>query len=55
MADDKFDLTDLVRSLQREAGHEDCFRQGQASCDRMDCAWRELCLPTTGEVSRKQE
>ena len=44
MTENKFNLTELVRSLQRGEGHEDCFRRGAASCDRMECSWRTLCL-----------
>jgi hypothetical protein len=37
-------VTALVRSLQRRAGLEDCFRRGHADCDRMDCDWRMHCV-----------
>jgi hypothetical protein len=53
MAEDAFDLTELVRSLQRSEGHEDCFRQGAVSCDQMDCPWRDLCLVGLGPVVGK--
>lgn len=44
MSENNFDLTDLVRSLQRSEGYQDCFRQGLADCNQLDCAWRDLCL-----------
>ena len=37
-------INDLVRSIQRSAGEEDCFRRGQLECDNRDCIWRSLCL-----------
>ncbi len=43
MKDDFFDLTELVRSLQRAEGKLDCFRQPSDLCDSLDCAWRHLC------------
>ena len=55
MAIDKFDLIDLVRSLQRESGHQDCFRREQACCDQLSCPWRDLCLPEPGETAKKQD
>ncbi len=44
MAASNFNLTDLVRSLQRREGNQDCFRRGLADCDEMECTWRELCM-----------
>jgi hypothetical protein len=44
MAANTFDLTDLVRSLQRSEGYQDCFRRGLTDCNQLDCAWRDLCL-----------
>ena len=41
------DVTAMVRSLQRRAGTADCFRRGDAQCDRMDCDWRNHCLDIT--------
>ena len=38
------DVTELVRSLQRQEGCPDCFRKAQGKCDRMDCFWRPWCL-----------
>lgn len=37
-------LNELVRSLQRSAGDQDCFRRELGPCDRRDCPWRSLCL-----------
>jgi hypothetical protein len=38
------DIIAMVRSLQRAAGMTDCFRQGNADCDIIDCDWRTYCL-----------
>lgn len=38
------DIIAMVRSLQRTAGTTDCFRRGNADCDRIDCDWRIYCL-----------
>lgn len=38
------DIVALVRSLQRTAGLEDCFRNGKTECLSLDCAWRKHCL-----------
>ena len=39
-----FNLTELIRSIQRSEGNPDCFRQHHGGCDQLDCAWRSLCL-----------
>jgi hypothetical protein len=39
-----FDLTKLIRSIQRGEGNPDCFGGAQGYCDRLDCAWRQYCL-----------
>lgn len=44
MKNDFFDLTNLIRSVQRAEGNPDCFGGGQGHCDRLDCAWRRYCL-----------
>jgi hypothetical protein len=41
---DFFDLTKLIRSIQRAEGNPDCFGRAQGYCDRLDCAWRQYCL-----------
>lgn len=38
------DIVRLVRSLQRSAGHTDCFRSGIADCDVLNCEWRLYCF-----------
>ena len=38
------DITNLIRSVQRIEGNPDCFGKSDGNCDRLDCAWRELCL-----------
>ncbi len=38
------DITHLIRSVQRIEGNPDCFGKCDGNCDRLDCAWRELCL-----------
>jgi hypothetical protein len=44
MRNDFFDLTNLIRSLQRVEGNPDCFGRAQDRCDRLACAWRQYCL-----------
>ena len=34
----------LVRKIQREQGHIDCFATGKTECDQLDCWWRQDCL-----------
>ena len=46
MKNDFFDLTNLIRSIQRAEGNPDCFGRAQDHCDRLDCAWRQYCLET---------
>ena len=41
------DITRLIRSVQRIEGNPDCFGKADGNCDRLDCAWRELCLKET--------
>jgi len=38
------DITALVRSIQRDEGHTDCFRKGVSDCDKIACKWRSFCL-----------
>jgi hypothetical protein len=38
------DITHLIRSVQRLEGNPDCFGKSDGNCERLDCAWRELCL-----------
>ena len=49
MRNDLFDLTNLIRSIQRAEGNPDCFGRAQSHCDRLDCAWRQYCLKTPQE------
>ncbi|MBU0500567.1 MAG: SAP domain-containing protein [Gammaproteobacteria bacterium] len=36
---------DLVRSIQRHEGHNDCFGTNRvAHCNEMTCLWRADCL-----------
>lgn len=44
MKNDFFDLTNLIRSIQRAEGNSDCFARAQDRCDRLACAWRQYCL-----------
>ncbi|BBO72866.1 hypothetical protein DSCW_02830 [Desulfosarcina widdelii] len=41
---DQVDIIAMVRSLQRTAGLNDCFRRGRADCDDIQCHWRSYCL-----------
>ena len=54
MTEKNFDLTELVRSLQRREGQQDCFRQGAVSCDRVECKWRGFCLAGPETVLGRQ-
>ena len=45
------DITHLIRSVQRIEGNPDCFGKSDGNCDRLDCAWRELCLKNSQKVS----
>lgn len=40
------DIAHLIRSIQRLEKNPDCFgvAEIQSHCDRMNCAWRKLCL-----------
>lgn len=38
------DIKNLVRSIQRADGQEDCFLSGRVDCDWSDCRWRPYCL-----------
>ncbi len=44
MKNDFFDLTNLIRSIQRAEGNPDCFGRAQGHCDHSDCTWRQYCL-----------
>ena len=44
MNNNYLNLNELVRSIQRSAGDQDCFRRGLVPCDKVDCTWRSLCL-----------
>ena len=46
MGNDKIDIAHLIRSVQRLENNPDCFGVAEirTHCDRMDCAWRELCM-----------
>jgi len=37
------DTTNLIRSIQRSEGQEDCFLR-KTSCDNLDCIWRDYCF-----------
>jgi len=46
MENETVDIEHLIRSIQRFEKNPDCFgvAEIQCHCDRMDCAWRNLCL-----------
>ena len=46
MENDQVDIVHLIRSIQRLEKNPDCFgvAEIQSHCDRMNCAWRSLCL-----------
>ncbi len=37
------DITNLIRSIQRAEGGEDCFLR-RTNCEIYECAWRVYCL-----------
>ncbi len=55
MKNDFFDLTNLIRSIQRAEGNPDCFGRGQGHCDRLDCAWRRYCLERSQDETTAYE
>ena len=38
------DLKHFIQSIQRVEGNLDCFGTTDGSCERLECAWRGLCL-----------
>lgn len=40
--EDLLDFTELVRSIQRAEGNQDCFRKIDV-CPELDCTWRSYC------------
>ncbi len=50
--EDFFELTELVKSLQRAAGNPACFRTAPDFCDRLDCPWRTLCLKQPDDAEK---
>ncbi len=48
-----FDLcvskANLIRKIQREQGHTDCFATGKSECDQHDCWWRKDCMQPSNE------
>ena len=47
------DIAHLIRSVQRIEGNPDCFGKSDGNCDRLDCAWRELCLKASQKGSSR--
>ena len=40
----KMNKQDLIHSVQRAEGNQDCYNRGQsATCGQQACAWREDC------------
>ena len=48
---DYVNLVNLIRSVQRAEGNNDCYRRGLQQCERMDCVWRDHCLKAPEEPS----
>jgi hypothetical protein len=38
------DLKHFIQSIQRVEGNPDCFGTTDGTCERLECAWRGLCL-----------
>jgi hypothetical protein len=49
------DITRLIRSVQIIEGNPDCFGKSDGNCDRLDCAWRELCLKESQKNRSRNE
>lgn len=49
------DIAHLIRSIQRLEKNPDCFgvAEIQSHCDRMNCAWRRLCLEKPQDHRKK--
>jgi hypothetical protein len=49
MRNNQVDIAHLIRSIQRLEKNPDCFgvTEFQRHCDRVNCAWRKLCLEKT--------
>ncbi len=43
-SEDLLDVTELVRSLQRQENAPDCFKKSGGACAQEACFWREWCL-----------
>lgn len=41
--------SNLIRKIQVEQGHADCFATGKTSCDQMACHWRQDCHAASAE------
>lgn len=39
----------LIRKIQVEQGHIDCYATGKSSCEQMQCWWRKGCLSAAAE------
>lgn len=35
---------DIIRTVQRAEGNDDCFGNGAKKCGQTGCLWREDCL-----------
>ena len=40
----KYAKKDLIKSIQRTEGYNDCFAVGRRNCDQMSCCWRSDCI-----------
>lgn len=48
----RINKTELIRSIQRAEGNEDCFGTEHVKiCDQTNCLWREDCL----SIQKKRE
>lgn len=43
MTDNYCDLIKLIRSIQRQEGHPDCFGKPDGDCSEWDCQWHAYC------------
>jgi hypothetical protein len=51
---DLLDVTELIRSLQRREGNQDCFLKAEGFYDREDCFWRPWCTKSIEDPGKKE-
>lgn len=44
----------LIRKIQTEQGHTDCYATGKTDCDQLTCWWRKGCLSASAEDTESE-